>query len=227
MIDNKGRLEVRLYHGTSSMFLADIREHGLGGRRDSRLFDTEILASLAHALNDSRNHTEWWDLNSFIVELMLNQRVTDGGFNYRYGSGYLTPSKSTACRYATSNCLGSEFLTTIYRAYMALSSVNHVEAERIIPTGHCLRAAFQETHNPVLIAVENIGAEKLRTERGEPIHNQLDAMMAMRNNRVSLDPDILWQQFNFELEGSIDWQFLDVAYLNGKRVESAQGSEII
>ncbi|HDZ07500.1 hypothetical protein [Pseudohongiella sp.] len=214
MIDSMGRLAVPLYHGTSSYFLAQIREHGLGGFRDSKLFDAEILANLAHALDNTRNSTEWWEFNDFIVRAMLEQRVSDGGFNFRYGYTYLTPSKSTAHRYATSNRLGSEFLTTIYQAYMALASINPVEAENIVPNSHCLRTIFQETHRPVILTLKNVAAGRLRTEQGNPIYEQLNQMISMRDSVSNIEPQVLWQQFNFELEGSIDWSHLDFSLLD-------------
>lgn len=215
MIDNMGRLEIPLYHGTSSYFLSQIKEHGLGGCRDQKIFDEKVLSNLANALDNNQNATEWWEFNSYIVRAMIDQRVTGGGFNFRYGNTYLTPSTSTAYRYATSNCLGSEFLTTIYQAYMALATINPGEAERILPKCHCLWSVFQAKHIPTIITLKSVTAEELRTEKGEPIDEQLKSMVSMCNAIPDREPELLLQQFNFELGGSIDWSRLEVNILDG------------
>jgi hypothetical protein len=214
MIDEHGRLAISLYHGTSSIFLDSINEHGLGGHRDSQIFNLNVLKLLAESLNDPKNQTEWWELNSPLIEQMLEQSVTRGGFNFRYGGTYLTPSKSTARSYAINNCLGSEFLSTIYESFMALKSVNSLEADRIIPVNHSLRAIFQKEHGPVLVTLMNISAELLKTEQGEYIQDQLNSMVDIKNSVAGVDPEILWQQFNFELTGVIDSKFLNITYLN-------------
>ncbi|WP_375171123.1 hypothetical protein [Marinobacter sp.] len=213
MIDEMGRLELPLYHGTSSYFLAQIREHGLGGYRDSKLFDAEILANLADSLDNSQNSTAWWELNSFVVRPMLERRVTSGGFNFRYGNTYLSSSRSTACGYATSNPFGSEFLSIIYQAYMALASVNTSQAETILPHNHPLRCFFRGSHRPILLTLQGAPAEKLRTEQGDPIEDQLQSIISICNAGLGRR-DALLQQLNFELEGSIDFSLLDVTILD-------------
>lgn len=219
MIDEMGRLKVPLYHGTSSYFLVQIREHGLGGCRDSTLFDAEILANLAYALDKPQHSTEWWELNFFIVEAMLGQRVTGGGFNFRYGSTYLSPNKATALRYATSNRLGSEFLTTIYQAYVALASVNTGQAEKILPHNHPLRSFFRERHRPMLLTLQGVPAEKLRTEQGDPIEDQLKSVISICNAGVGGGVELL-QQLNFELKGSVDYPLLEVTIFDEGPAES-------
>jgi len=214
VIDSKGRLEIPLYHGTSSFFLDSIRENGLGGYRDPQLFNKKVLVSLVNALKKPENYYESWDLYSFVVEKMLKQEVTAGGFNFRYGNTYLSPSKLTASKYAKNNDLGSEFLSTINTAYKALKSVNPIEAEEIISSSSYLQAVLKGSHKPVLIEITNADTNKLRTEQGKHIHAQLDKMNSINNEQPSCIIDIFWQQYNFELEGVIDWSLLDIVYLD-------------
>ena len=214
MIDSNGRLEIPLYHGTSSFFLDSIRDNGLGGNRDLQLFNKEVLFSLFNALKKPENYSESWDLYSFVVEKMLKQEVTVGGFNFRHGNTYLSPSKFTASNYAKNNDLGSEFLSTINTAYKALKSVNPIEAKEIISSSSYLQAVLKGSHKPVLIEITNIDTNKLRTEQGNPIHAQLDKMKSIIREQPSCIVDVLWQQYNFELEGVIDWELLDVIYLD-------------
>ena len=211
MIISDGKLNFPLYHGTSDYFISKIKEHGLGGYRDQDIFSLDVLRSLADALEVSA--AEWWSLQSTYVNPMLQQRVTNGEFNFRYGSVYLTPSKSTACNYA-GNCLGSEFLTVIYEMYRKLFSVNPSEAELIIPGNHPLRSVFDAVHRPVVIALRDVKLDMLRTEQGEPVEQQLNEMLFKQNFGETFDVDRGWQQFNFELIGSIDWSLINVVFLD-------------
>jgi len=214
MINAMGKMEIPLYHGTSDFFLGKIQEHGLGGYRDSSLFDKGVLSELACKLSDASNPTDWWQHHSFIVTPMLEEGITNGGFNFRHGGTYLTPAKSTACRYATSNRLGSEFIDTVYHAYTALASVNASEAERIVPNNHPLMAAFQNTWKPVVIALNGVDSQILRTEEGETIGDQLAQMGRVREATEGIDPEIIWQQCNFELVSPVEWELLEVSFVS-------------
>lgn len=213
MLNENGLLEIPLYHGTSSHYLDSIKKFGLGGVRDEMLFDKRVLSALADRLSDPSNKTEWWELNSIFVEPMLEQRITGGGFNFRYGGTYLTPSRFTASRYATSNRMGSEYISTIHQAFAALASVNATAANEIIPPGHGLRNIFDAEHSPVVISVRGLSAEMLRTENGESIERQLVNMNNMKNAVVGVDPEVLWQQFNFEISGPIQYAFMTFEYI--------------
>lgn len=216
MLNESGQLVVPLYHGTSSHYVDSIKNFGLGGVRDDVLFDKRILSALADRLSDRSNQTEWWELNSIIVEPMLDQRVTDGGFNFRYGATYLTPSRSTALRYATSNRMGSEYISTIHEAFIALNSVNPIAASEIIPPEHGLRKIFDADHCPIVISVRGLGVEMLRTEKGEKIDRQLANMKKMKNDFAGVDAEALWQQFNFEISSPIPSSLLVFEYINNK-----------
>lgn len=213
MLNECGQLMVPLYHGTSSHYLDSINKYGLGGVRDAIVFDMNVLSALADRLSDPSNQTEWWELNSVFVEPMLEQRITGGGFNFRYGGTYLTPSRFTACRYATSNRMGSEYISTIHQAFAALLAVNATEANEIIPSDHRLRDIFEAKHSPILITVKGLGAEMLRTEKGENIESQLERMIEMKSAVAGVDPEVLWQQFNFEISRAIQPEFLTFEFI--------------
>lgn len=216
MLNEYGQLVVPLYHGTSSHYVDSIKKFGLGGVRDEILFDKRILLALADRLSDRSNQTEWWELNSIVVEPMLEQRITDGGFNFRYGNTYLTPSRFTARRYATSNRMGSEYISTIHEAFTALNSVNPIAASEIIPQGHRLRKIFDADHSPVVISVSGLGVEILRTETGEKIDSQLAGMRKMKSAFTGVYPEELWQEFNFEISSPIPSSLLVFEYITNE-----------
>lgn len=213
MLSENGQLTIPLYHGTSSYYLDSINRFGLGGVRDEKIFNKSVLSLLADRLSDPLNQTEWWELNSMFVELMLEQRITGGGFNFRYGDTYLTPSRFTAHRYAVSNCKGSEYVSTIYHAFSALVSVNGTAANEIVPSGHVLRDIFEAEHSPVLITIKGISVEMLRTENGENIQSQIESMIKMKKAVPGVDPEVLWQQFNFEINRAVQPEFLSFGYI--------------
>lgn len=213
MIDDQGCLKIPLYHGTSSLFVDSIRVSGLGGSHDPELFDHRILSLLAECLSKCENLTEYWEGESLLIEKMLNQSVTEANFNFRYGGVYLTPSRFTARRYAE-NKMGSEFLSTIHDAFVALGSVNPLDAERIIPAGHKLRKVFQGDYKPVLITAHGVSKELLKTEQGKDIQDQIESMVDIKNKVDGMDSDALWQQYNFEFCGVISPNLLQFADLN-------------
>lgn len=198
MVDQDGYIAIPLYHGTSSIFRASIEKNGLGGVRDSGIFDIKVLASLAEMLKKTENKTTWWAYNSFIVEAMLNQEITRGGFNFRYGGVYLSPSKHTARRYAN-NAMGSELLSTIYQAYSALISVNTKAAKAVLPDTSPISKLFKQHTNPLILTVTRVSAEALTTENGQPIQAQLAVMESMKIKYGATQENPLFQQMNFVL----------------------------
>ena len=79
MIDQDGFLTFPLYHGTSTLYRDSIEKYGLGAKRDTSLFDFGILAQLAERLDATKNKTDWWLMNDFVVKAMIDQGVTRGG----------------------------------------------------------------------------------------------------------------------------------------------------
>ena len=109
--------------------------------------------------------------------------------------------------------MGSEYISTIYEAFSALRSVNATEANQVIPLNHPLLAIFNAYHSPMLISVEGLSAETLRTEQGESIESQLDVMINLRDQFGDEALDDLWGQFNFESIVPIDSELLTYQFI--------------
>uniref|UniRef100_UPI0013DF538B hypothetical protein n=1 Tax=Pseudomonas viridiflava TaxID=33069 RepID=UPI0013DF538B len=73
MIDKDGYLTFPLYHGTSTLYRDSIKKHGLGGLRDTTLFDFGLLEQFAVLLDAPKNKTDWWQMNDFVVKAMIEQ----------------------------------------------------------------------------------------------------------------------------------------------------------
>ena len=186
------RIPVPLYHGTSKLFLPSIRSGGLGAKDPNTAFRTrEMLDELTSA-------REWnWDEDPDLLaaRYIIEQRVTGGGFNFRHGSTYLSPSKTTAVRYALSNRVGSELLSTTFCMFDKLKAYDLHRANGIIERYPELLKLYEIPHQPLLVEALDIPIRNLRTERGE------DPAHALRMLRENADGPhkLIWEQLNFEL----------------------------
>ena len=191
MTDNE-RMPVPLYHGTSKLFLSSIQSGGLGAKDPNVTFRTrEMLDELASA-------REWnWqeDPDLLAIRYIIDQRVTNGGFNFRHGSTYLSPSKATAVRYALSNRFGSELLSTAFSMFEKLKAYDPHRAHEIVVRYPELLKLHEMTHQPLLVEALDIPIRNLRSEDGEdPAHT----LSVLRENADGLRK-LIWQQLNFEL----------------------------
>lgn len=205
---DKEELGFSLFHGTSSIFLDSINQSGLGGENLSEKFEINAMFSqVVDAFNGKYRDCNWWVGESFICEKMVGQEVTNGGFNFRYGGVYLTPSFETAKNYATSNKYGSELISYFIRSYEELFKLDPILADQIFPTSHPLRQLIVLDPAPVVLEVVGITKDCLVTEQGKPIEAQLELMKQV--------PEVIWQQFNFESTKPIAWENIKQIDLHG------------
>ena len=188
---DKEELCFSLFHGTSSIFLDSINQSGLGGENLSKKFEINAMFSqVVDAFNSKYRECNWWVGESFICEKMVRQEVTNGGFNFRYGGVYLTPSFERAKNYATSNKYGSELISHFIRSYEELFKLDPILADQIFPIAHPLRQLITLDPAPVVLEIVGMTKDCLVTEQGKPIEDQLELMKQV--------PEEIWQQFNFE-----------------------------
>src|SRR5204862_7682614 len=98
----EGVLQIPLFHGTPTVNVPSIQQHGLGARgivKSLRVLEclTEMYAAAVRSIPED-------DEDRFLfgdsIEPAVNQRVTGSGMNFKHGATYLTPSKFTATNYA-------------------------------------------------------------------------------------------------------------------------------
>ncbi len=208
MIDEEGNITIGLYHGTSSIFLPLIEKFGLGGFNIFEKFKLkELLRKNCDFLETNKEKSGWWQSNEFACKTMLDNRVTNGGMNFRYGGVYVTPSKHTATRYAQSNRYGSEYLTTVLLAYEAVKDISKSMAEQIIQDHHELNCFINSNPkpNPILITISNVNKKDLSTERGNNLEEQLEF--------IKSSDESMWQQSNFTISKVIPKSDLSVKSL--------------
>ena len=186
------RMPEPLYHGTSRIFLQSIQSGGLGARDPNVAFRSrEMLDELA----DARNWDWYDDPDLGAIPAIISQRVTDAGFNFRHGNTYLSPSKTTAVKYALANRFGSELLSNTLLVFEKLKAFDqHIAREIIVKYPEILKL-HTLAHKPLLVEASDIPIRNLRSENGEdPAHT----LRMIRENAGAFQ-QIMWQQLNFEL----------------------------
>ena len=162
-----GKLTIPLYHGTSDLFLGSIKEFGLGGRNlIQELCVIELLRQLVAICQTSLPNQEEWLVRMDDAERITRQVVTAGGFNFRHGSAYLTPSLFTAANYATSSEYGSEALGHFIMLWNRLRE-SHIELPPQISDGALPIIDFADRPKvPVLVKLVGVPARILAAENG-------------------------------------------------------------
>jgi hypothetical protein len=188
--------------------------HGLGGDRDSQLFDPSVLKRITVALSDTerQGRSAFWSENSAVLEAMLDGAVGLGGMNFRYGGLYLTSSRPHAVTYAKGYPFG-EYLTHLSCAYKELCRVEPALAESIIDEYHPLHKLLKSESYPLVIVVNQLPVKDLRTEAGEPLELMLKELEALRKDQTDSSVEQLFseeEEFGFEYVGTVPSECLKV-----------------
>ena len=103
------------------------------------------------------------EVSQTVLDLIANQAVSEGGFNYRHNGLYLTPNRSAALRYAH-NSFGSELVTECHRLYESILArqAPPAWAEAYMD----LAAVFRTSGQPLLIRINDVRCADLADEKG-------------------------------------------------------------
>ena len=193
-------LLVPLYHGTSEIFMPSIRQHGLGAiNPNAELRSRELLLEL---LDIDDGHQFLDPMYRAEAEAISQQRITAGGFNYRHGGTYFSPSQTSAVRYALMHRWGSELLSKALDGLAQLETYNAVRVTALSEKYAAISELRAHAHRPALIEVSAVPLRRLRSEDGEdprPVVEQMADMPLLEAGRS----DLVWQQTNFELLGHV------------------------
>lgn len=199
---DEGKVLIPLFHQTSSLFLPSIREVGLGAvnpHEKLRTYDfLRELLELASRLKEIPLSS--LDLN--ILRRMANQEVTSGGFNFRHGGVYLSPSQKKVAGYARRNPYGSELLSESLRLYQTLKSLGD-DAGAIGSRYPVLIELIELIVTPLMVVVRDVSLDHLRSELGCDPKPELEKMQYVVDK---LGPDQgreLWGTHAFELGNPI------------------------
>jgi hypothetical protein len=195
-----GKLTIPLYHG--------IREFGLGGRNLIREFEViEMLREMVSICQLRLPREEAWFVRMDDAERISRQCVTGGGFNFRHGSAYLTPSDFTAVNYATTNTYGSEALEHLMMLWNRLRE-HRIGLSRGISdaVGRVIRFA-ERPRVPLLVKLAGVPAAALAAENGGHATDVFQRLESLLREKFF---SIMCQQTNFELIQPIPLSHADV-----------------
>ena len=212
-IIQNGRLSIPLYHGTSTVFLHGISQHGLGGRNPVK--DWNLLCLAAEVLPLSKEHLQdapLYKARSETFEKMTRQEIR--GWNWQHGDTYLSPAKSTAIRYAIDKRFGSELLTyTVdFLEELYRREVPGIKDDlfRRYPD---IFDIMEACPSPILIQANNIPIKSLQSEYGSNPDSNFkhmnDVLLNADNNK-----ELLLQQTNFRLTGPVSTENLRFWLIN-------------
>lgn len=202
MENNPGHLSIKLYHGTSTVFLDGIINSGLGGRNqlaEWKLF--EFVNVLYPLVMEHLSSEEDWMVRVQTFGFMVEQR--SNGMNFQHGDTYLSPSEFTAVRYAIDKKYGSELLS------YALDFLQELLRRKVSGVADELYRAHRDLFKlldvscaPLLIGVDGAVAEELADEGGgDPGPTWNYVLSTLKEN--AKDVETLLQQSNFRLQRPI------------------------
>ena len=191
-------LEFPLYHGTCTLFLERIAQHGLGGWDPIK--EWRVLECLRKVLPIAEKHAARSEVirNHIGTSRSMAAQVS-AVMNFQHGSVYLSPSKKTAVRYACGKKKGSELIS---RAVLLIEELVRLDIAEVKTD---LRQEFPEVFHlqdidaaPVLICIPQLNPDVLISERGEPPEDNLAKIRDLQV-RFPSSWEQLSQQLNFRL----------------------------
>jgi hypothetical protein len=218
LLIQEGKLTFLLYHGTSSLFIESIQTFGLGAKNPIKELGVvaflERLYTLCEQLFPEDNE---WIQRRIVVQPMIRQEVTSGGWNFRHGSSYLTPSRSSAVGYSLSNPFGSEIISQAYWLYKKISSTASSELCGIPVPESSILDLFLSKPEPYLVTVSNVPLESLESENGGPaeeVFEKIAPFFPFLNERG------FTLNLNFRLIKPVSPEFLIIEKLDPEREDN-------
>jgi len=187
-----------LYHGTSSLFLKSIIDHGLGGTNPIEewgiiAFARDIIPLIDEYLGDDEQYAQ----RIYSYKMMAEQK--NAGWNYQHGDTYLSPAKQTAIRYAVNKQYGSEILTYSLEFLEELSRRNVPSVNDSLYQKYAHIFALLDTSPcPLLIRIDKPKQKDLITERGKCAEEQIENLIKHQKDDPS-SFQLISQQSNFRL----------------------------
>jgi hypothetical protein len=214
IINAENQLTVGLFHGTSTLFLDSIIQHGLGGLNPVVEWKLLELSKEIYELSEQHlKETKLYEVSSISFKKMVYQS-NGGAFNFQHGDSYLSPSKQTAAFYAINNKYGSELLsyTINFLKELLNKDIPYVKTDlfRKFPK---IFGLIEAKPSPLLIQVENVTASSLLNEHGEDPKHNLEQMQEMMNESKELY-EVIMQQTNFRLTKPVETSNLKFWLIN-------------
>ncbi len=209
----KCTIDFPLYHGTSTLFLEGILEHGLGGRnplKDAKVFEfTKALWPLVERFLAKED-----DYMSKVATFKKMVHQQSDAMNFQHGDTYLSPVQFTAIRYAANKKYGSELLTyALFFLEVLLIKKTPGLVDELYQRFPEIFHMLDISPAPILIEVNHVEVEALDSEHGG---EATAVIQKIRNTRTSDSKffDDTCAQDNFRLCKSVSTNRLKISLLN-------------
>lgn len=214
IINSEKNLTITLYHGTSTLFLDNIIDKGLGGLNPVKEWKLVELSKEVYELSKQYlADNKLFKAHSYSFERMTEQS-NKGSFNFQHGNTYLSPSKQTATNYAISKRYGSELLTYIIDLLQELLKLDIKEVKIYLYKKYSnIFGLIEANPSPLLIEVKNVNIASLISEHGEDPTSNLHQIDEWLKEGISYF-DILSQQTNFRLIEPVSTENLKFWFIN-------------
>lgn len=216
-----GRMTIPLYHGTSSMFLPSIEKHGLGGKNPlAELHALDWFRRLLTLCDSALGNDEEWRSERFVAVSFAEQEVTAGGFNFRHGDTYLTPSRQSAVNYALKNRWGSEFLSLGFLLYEKLLQRCPEVLETAEVRGSPVMDLCSGEAHPILVQAHDVPLAQLRSESGSRPEREIEGFESLSGALEDLKERLRSGgvfNFNFLLTEAVSSEHFTVAWLDSEK----------
>lgn len=193
---------VSLYHGTSSLFIPSIIEHGLGGKnliKEWRII--EFTKAIYPLIDKYLSEDKEWKNEILTFKYILEQKSTN--MNFQHGDTYLSPSKLAATRYSISNQFGSEILSCAVKFTKKLKSMGISEINEDLSQEYKkIFEIINTPYLPVLIELPHLLHSDLLDEHGKDAMENIEMVINVLRSEHA-DSDIILQQTNFRLRHAI------------------------
>ena len=156
--------KLKLFHGTSTIWIENILRYGLGAKNpviEYRCLDfLRECVNLCEA-NYRGKDNPFWSCYGETSKRMVNNTLTAGGFDFRYGPLFLTSDRNRACDYAKNNIYGSELIS---RCALLYEQLRHDVPSKIPPEliYSPITKLFEMSGRPVLIEVLEVAESDVR-----------------------------------------------------------------
>jgi hypothetical protein len=200
-ITKEGRLEVPLYHGTSSLFFESIQEHGLGAKNP--IEELGVIKTLERVITLAEvqlKHDDNYAGREWFYQNLLEQKSEH--HNWQHGQVYVSISKALANQYAN-HPYGSELIRetiTLYTLLKDNSSLDHTENPILDLIG--------KNYKPLVFKIENYPISSLQTERAE--NKSVEEILQMIFEADDIGFKLYSNGFNFRLIDPIPFSELQL-----------------
>lgn len=180
-------MKIKLYHGTSKIFLDSIIEHGLGGINPNFYFKNFSLFKYLSEISEIKlcKNSEYIAMRPEIIaignqtDLVFKDKYGEvKKVNYRHDGIYAAYSREKAAIYCCDNKYGSEILEYCIKLYLLIKKVDENFAIPAELNLFKIENYINIEHKPIIIEILDVKDYEVETENRK---KGKDALIALQN----------------------------------------------